>query len=40
LKSGRDFFIAFSPEREDPGNVKFSTRVIPKVIGGDGKDAA
>jgi UDP-N-acetyl-D-glucosamine dehydrogenase len=40
LKSGRDFFIAFSPEREDPGNMKFSTRVIPKVIGGDGKDAA
>jgi UDP-N-acetyl-D-glucosamine dehydrogenase len=40
LKSGRDFFLAFSPEREDPGNVKFSTRVIPKVIGGDGQDAA
>ncbi len=40
LKSGRDFFIAFSPEREDPGNAKFSTRVIPKVIGGDGKAAA
>jgi UDP-N-acetyl-D-glucosamine dehydrogenase len=40
LKSGRDFFLAFSPEREDPGNVNFSTRVIPKVIGGDGKDAA
>src|SRR3954466_11564620 len=40
LKSGRDFFIAFSPEREDPGNMKFSTRAIPKVIGGDGKDAA
>jgi UDP-N-acetyl-D-glucosamine dehydrogenase len=40
LKSGRDFFIAFSPEREDPGNMKFSTRAIPKVIGGDGKEAA
>jgi UDP-N-acetyl-D-glucosamine dehydrogenase len=40
LKSGRDFFLAFSPEREDPGNAKFSTRVIPKVIGGDGKEAA
>ena len=40
LKSGRDFFIAFSPEREDPGNMKFSTRSIPKVIGGDGKEAA
>jgi UDP-N-acetyl-D-glucosamine dehydrogenase len=40
LKSGRDFFIAFSPEREDPGNIQFSARAIPKVIGGDGKDAA
>ena len=30
LKSGRDFFIAFSPEREDPGNMKFSTRAIPR----------
>jgi UDP-N-acetyl-D-glucosamine dehydrogenase len=34
LKGGRDFFLAFSPEREDPGNPKFSTRVIPKVVGG------
>src|SRR5262249_54345519 len=34
LKSGRDFFLAFSPEREDPGNAKFSTRSIPKVVGG------
>jgi len=39
LVSGRDFFIAYSPEREDPGNVKFSTGEIPKVIGGDGEDA-
>ena len=35
LKSGRDFYLAFSPEREDPGNADFSTRKIPKVIGGD-----
>jgi UDP-N-acetyl-D-glucosamine dehydrogenase len=34
LKSGRDFFLAFSPEREDPGNRSFSTATIPKVVGG------
>lgn len=39
LKSGRDFFLAFSPEREDPGNAEFSTSTIPKVVGGDGEDA-
>ena len=39
LVSGKDFFIAYSPEREDPGNIHFSTKSIPKVIGGDGKDA-
>ena len=39
LKSGRDFFLAYSPEREDPGNASFSTAAIPKVVGGDGPDA-
>jgi UDP-N-acetyl-D-glucosamine dehydrogenase len=34
LKAGTDFFLAFSPEREDPGNVDFSTPTIPKVVGG------
>ena len=34
LKSPADFFLAFSPEREDPGNQNFSTRTIPKVVGG------
>ncbi|MHB8870252.1 MAG: nucleotide sugar dehydrogenase [Thermoleophilia bacterium] len=29
-----DFFLAFSPEREDPGNPDFSTRTIPKLVGG------
>ena len=31
---GEDVFLAYSPEREDPGNPSFSTRVIPKVVGG------
>jgi UDP-N-acetyl-D-glucosamine dehydrogenase len=31
---GRDFLLAFSPEREDPGNAGFTTRTIPKVVGG------
>src|SRR5437868_3513594 len=34
LKAGRDFFLAFSPEREDPGNRDFSAPSIPKVVGG------
>jgi UDP-N-acetyl-D-glucosamine dehydrogenase len=35
LRAGDDFFLAFSPEREDPGNAKFSTRSIPKIVGAD-----
>ncbi len=34
LKVGQDFHVAFSPEREDPGNKSFSTGNIPKVVGG------
>ncbi|MDP3919740.1 MAG: nucleotide sugar dehydrogenase [Candidatus Omnitrophota bacterium] len=34
LKVGHDFFLCFSPERIDPGNEKFKTRDIPKVVGG------
>ncbi len=34
LTVGRDFFLAFSPERVDPGNARFRTRDIPKVVGG------
>jgi len=34
LKVGRDVFLAFSPERVDPGNARFTTRNIPKVVGG------
>ncbi len=34
LKAGKDFFVAFSPEREDPNNKDFSTSTIPKVVGG------
>jgi len=36
LKANEDFFLAFSPERVDPGNQKFHTRNIPKVVGGVG----
>jgi UDP-N-acetyl-D-glucosamine dehydrogenase len=34
LKVGQDFFLAFSPERVDPGNAKYGTRNTPKVVGG------
>lgn len=34
LKAGRDIFLVYSPEREDPGNPNFETRTIPKVVGG------
>jgi UDP-N-acetyl-D-glucosamine dehydrogenase len=34
LKAGKDFHLAYSPEREDPGNKDFSTGTIPKVVGG------
>ena len=34
LEVGKDFFLCFSPERADPGNVQYTTRTIPKVIGG------
>jgi UDP-N-acetyl-D-glucosamine dehydrogenase len=34
LKCGVDFFLAFSPEREDPGNPEYGTTTIPKVVGG------
>jgi UDP-N-acetyl-D-glucosamine dehydrogenase len=34
LKLGHDFLLAFSPEREDPGNVHFNTQTIPKLVGG------
>ncbi len=40
LKAGWDFFIGFSPEREDPGNTAFETATIPKVVAGEGKDAS
>ncbi len=39
LKSGRDFWLAYSPEREDPGNLDFSTSRIPKVVGADDPDS-
>jgi UDP-N-acetyl-D-glucosamine dehydrogenase len=39
LISGEDFYVAYSPEREDPGNAQFNTSKIPKVVGGHGEDA-
>jgi UDP-N-acetyl-D-glucosamine dehydrogenase len=36
LKADIDFFLAFSPERVDPGNAQFTTRNIPKIVGGVG----
>ena len=35
LVAGKDFFLGFSPEREDPGNETYTTRTIPKVVGAD-----
>jgi UDP-N-acetyl-D-glucosamine dehydrogenase len=39
LVCGRDFYLAFSPEREDPGNAQFFTTNIPKIVGGVDKDS-
>lgn len=39
LKCGTDFYLGFSPERVDPGNLIYKTKNTPKVVGGVGKDA-
>ena len=39
LKCGEDFYLGFSPERVDPGNVVYKTKNTPKVVGAIGKDA-
>lgn len=39
LVCGEDFYLAFSPERVDPGNLIYKTKNTPKVVGGIGKDA-
>lgn len=39
LKCGEDFYLGFSPERVDPGNVVFKTKNTPKVVGAIGEDA-
>ena len=39
LVAGKDYFLAFSPEREDPGRKDYSTKTIPKVVGGYDKDS-
>jgi UDP-N-acetyl-D-glucosamine dehydrogenase len=40
LRAGEDFFLAFSPERVDPGNAQWTTRNVPKVVGGYTPDCA
>jgi UDP-N-acetyl-D-glucosamine dehydrogenase len=40
LEAGKDFFLAFSPERVDPSNEKFNTRNTPKVVGGTTADCS
>lgn len=40
LKCGEDFYLGFSPERVDPGNLIYKTKNTPKVVGAVGKDAA
>jgi UDP-N-acetyl-D-glucosamine dehydrogenase len=40
LREGEDYFLAFSPEREDPGNIDYQTATIPKVVGGHSPAAA
>ncbi len=40
LKCGQDFYLGFSPERVDPGNLYYKTKNTPKVIGAVGEDAA
>jgi UDP-N-acetyl-D-glucosamine dehydrogenase len=39
LKASKDFYVAYSPEREDPGNPDFNTAKIPKVVGEHGAEA-
>ncbi len=39
LQKGVDFFVAYSPEREDPGNKAFSTASIPKIVGADSEES-
>jgi len=40
LKVEKDFFLAYSPEREDPGRTDFTTETIPKVVGGYGRKSS
>ena len=39
LVPGKDIFIGYSPEREDPGNTTYRTKTIPKIVAGDGDEA-
>lgn len=39
LRLGKDLYLCFSPEREDPGNKSFNTKTIPKLVGGANKES-
>lgn len=39
LRTNQDYFLAYSPEREDPGNIDYSTSTIPKIVGADTQEA-
>ena len=39
LKCGEDIYLAYSPEREDPGNKDYTTSMIPKVLGGYNRES-
>lgn len=39
LEVGKDFYLAYSPEREDPGNIDFNTQSIPKIVGAKDRDS-
>ena len=39
LTPGKNLFVGFSPEREDPGNATYRTKTIPKIVAGDGEEA-
>ena len=39
LEKNKDYYLAYSPEREDPGNKEYTTSTIPKIVGADSERA-